>query len=47
MGRLFLLIFDKLLVMSFFFIDQFVFNFFIFRPAASAIFDKFEFEVLP
>merc|ERR1719443_685628 len=46
-GRLLLLIFDRLLVMSFFFMDQFVLSFFIFLPAASAIFDKLEFRGLP
>ena len=42
LGLLVLLILLKLLVMSFFFMLQFVFNFFIFLPAASAIFDKFD-----
>ena len=45
-GRLFFLIQDKLLVMSLFLIDQFVFNFFIFLPAASAILDRFELDIL-
>ena len=44
LGRLVFLILDKLLVISLFLIDQFVFNFFIFLPAASAIFDKLELD---
>ena len=32
--------------MSLFLMDQFVFSFFIFRPAASAILDKLELEIL-
>ena len=40
------LIRDKLLVMSLFLMDQFVLSFFIFLPAASAILDKLEFEIL-
>ena len=45
-GLGFFLIRDKLLVMSLFLMDQFVFSFFIFRPAASAILDKLELEIL-
>ena len=45
-GLFVFLILDKLLVMSFFLIDQFVLSFFIFLPAASAILDKLELEIL-
>ena len=41
-GRLFFLILDRLLVMSFFLRDQFRLSFFIFLPAASAILERLE-----